>query len=173
MNDFNLIASTYRFREEDAQDEILDLLECIGDADAICEITEIKGILLAQSAIDPITVVEKLKQIASAEPWQIRYILRVLPVSRVVPTKIDDISGAVSEISGVIRPEEKFRITVEKRHTSLESLEVINALASRIDRVVDLDRPDWVVLVQIVGSQTGVSIVRPDQTFSSVVEKRK
>jgi tRNA acetyltransferase TAN1 len=173
LNDFNLIASTYRFREEEAQDEILDTLESFGDADAVCEITEIKGILLAQSAIDPITVVGKLKQIASTEPWQIRYILRVLPVSRVVPTKIDDISGAVSEISSIIRPEDKFRITVEKRHTSLESLEVIKALASRIDRIVDLDRPDWVVLVQILGSQTGVSIVRPDQIFSSVVEKRR
>ena len=27
MKDFNLIVSTYRFREEEAQDEILDLLE--------------------------------------------------------------------------------------------------------------------------------------------------
>lgn len=173
MNDFNLIASTYRFKEEEAQDEILDLLESFGDADAVCEITEIKGILLARCATNPITVVEKLKHIASTESWQIRYILRVLPVSRVVPTSIEDISSAVSEISGVIRPEDRFRITVEKRHTSLESLEVINALAPKIERVVDLEKPDWIVMVQILGAQTGVSIIRPDQTFSSVIEKRK
>ena len=173
MKQFNLIASTYRFKEEEAQDEILDLLESFGDAEAVCEITEIRGILLAQCAIDPIEVVDRLKQITSSEPWRIRYILRVLPVTRVVPTGLNEISNAVSEISGVLRPEDKFRITVEKRHTSLESLEVINAIASKIERVVDLENPDWIILVQIVGAQTGVSIIRPDQTFSSVVEKRK
>ncbi|HEV8386292.1 MAG TPA: THUMP domain-containing protein [Nitrososphaera sp.] len=173
MKRFNLVASTYRFKEEEAQDEILDLLESFGDAEAVCEITEIRGILLAQSAIDPIEVVDRLKQITSSEPWRIRYILRVLPVTRVVPTGLDEISAAVSELSGVLGPEDKFRITVEKRHTSLESLKVINAIASKIESVVDLVNPDWVVFVQIVGAQTGVSIIRPDQTFSSVVEKRK
>ncbi|HLG37148.1 MAG TPA: THUMP domain-containing protein [Nitrososphaera sp.] len=173
MKRFSLIASTYRFKEEEAQDEILDLLESFGDAEAVCEITEIRGILLAQSAVDPIEVVDRLKQITSSEPWRIRYILRVLPVTRVVPTGLDEISAAVSELSGVLRAEDKFRITVEKRHTSLESLEVINAIASKIESLVDLENPDWVILVQIVGAQTGVAIIRPDQTFSSVVEKRK
>ena len=173
MKDFNLLISTYRFREEETQDEILELLEGFGDVDAVCEITEIKGILLAQSAIDPIVVVQKLKQITSSEPWQIRFVLRVLPILRVVPTDLDDISDAVSELSGVMRTEEKFRITLEKRHTSLESMEVIQAVASRLESVVDLENPDWVVLVQILGAQTGVSIIRPDQTYSSVVEKRK
>lgn len=173
MKQFNLIASTYRFKEEEAQDEILDLLESFGDSEAVCEITEIRGILLAQSAIDPFEVVDRLKRITSSEPWRIRYILRVLPVTRVVPTGLGEISAVVAELSSVLRPEHKFRITVEKRHTSLESLELINAIASKIECAVDLENPDWVVLVQIVGAQTGVSIIRPDQMFSSVVEKRK
>ena len=173
MNQFNLIISTYRFREEEAQDEVLDLLEAFGDPNAICEITEIKGLLLAQSSIEPTRVVERLKQITSSEPWQIRYILRVLPIMSVIPTGLKDIAGAASELSDRMGLEDTFRITVEKRHTPLESMEVINTVASRIQRSVDLEHPDWIILVQILGAQTGVSVIAPDNIFSSVVEKRK
>lgn len=173
MKQFNLIVSTYRFREEEAQDEILDLLEAFGDHNAVCEITEIKGILLVQSSIDPTDFIYKLKQITSSEPWQVRYILRVLPVMKVVSTGLNEIAIAVAEISDRVRQEDSFRITVEKRHTSLESKEVIEAVASKIQSNVDLENPGWVVLVQILGPQTGVAVVKPDQIYSSVVEKRR
>lgn len=34
LNKFNLIATTFRYREFDAIDEMLDLLDDIGDSDA-------------------------------------------------------------------------------------------------------------------------------------------
>lgn len=173
MNTFNLIVSTYRFREEEAHDEILDLLEYIGDQDAECEITEIKGILLVQTSIEAATVIEKLKGLTSTDPWEVRYVLRVLPVMRAIPTEIDDICLAVSEMVDRIGAQDSFRITIEKRHSSLESRKVIEAVAARVQRRVDLDNPSWVILVQIVGSVTGVSIIRPGQIFSSIKEKRR
>jgi tRNA acetyltransferase TAN1 len=173
LNRFNLIFSTYRFKEEEAQDEILDLLELFGDNDAVCEITEIRGILLASTRLDPLAVIEKLRQITASEPWQVRYVLRALPVMQVVPTQIEDISRAAFELSTSIEQNQSFRVTLEKRHTSLESIEVVNAIASGIERRVDLLNPDWIVLTQILGAQTGLALVKPDQIFSSVVEKRK
>lgn len=172
MNEFNLIVSTSRFREEEAQDEVLELLDRLGDSESTCEITEIKGILLAQTAIPPVEFVGRLRQILSSEPWLIRYILRVIPVMRVVPTDVERISGAASELASLIKDGESFRITVERRHTALASRQVIEAIASRIARGVDLENPDWVVLVEIAGSSTGVSVLRPSDVFSSVVEKR-
>ncbi|MDQ4015457.1 MAG: hypothetical protein M3136_06795 [Thermoproteota archaeon] len=80
MDGFNLIVSTYRFREEDAQDEILELLDKFGDQAAESEIIEIKGMILVQSSLDPFDVIDKLKELVVSEPWQVRYILRVLPV---------------------------------------------------------------------------------------------
>ena len=76
-------------------------------------------------------------------------------------------------MSSVIRSEESFRITIEKRHSSLESLDIINAIASRIERRVDLENPDWIVLVEILAAQTGLAVIRQDEIFSSVLEKRK
>lgn len=172
MGGFNLIVSTSRFREEEAQDEILDLLDMFGDPDAESEITEIKGLLLAQTALDPFAVVEKLKGLVASEPWQVRYVLRVLPVEVVVPTELDAIRQAAKQLANKIG-NDSFRITVEKRHSPLESIEVIKAIAGEIESKVDLKNPGWVVLVQILGAQTGVSVIRPEQVFSSIVEKRR
>jgi tRNA acetyltransferase TAN1 len=168
----NLIVSTSRFREEEAQDEILDLLNMLGDSDAEAEITEIKGLLLAQTKLDPFEVVRRLKELVASEPWQVRYILRVLPIEVVVTTEIDVIKQAAKELAAKMG-KDSFRITVEKRHSPLESIEVIKAVAGEIESKVDLENPDWIVLVEIIGAETGISVLRPDQLFSSVIEKRR
>lgn len=172
MGGFNLIVSTARFREEEAQDEILDLLDVFGDPEAESEITEIKGLLLAQTELDPFAVVDRLKELVASEPWQVRYVLRVLPIEAVVPTELDTIRKAAKQLAGKIG-KDTFRITVEKRHSPVESIEVIRAVAGEIESKVDLENPDWVILIQILGGQTGISVIRPDQMFSSVVEKRR
>lgn len=82
MNDFNLLVSSSRFREEDACNEILDLLDSFGDQNAEAEITEVKGIILAKTALDPLQVVSNLKKLTADEPWEVRYVMRVMPVQR-------------------------------------------------------------------------------------------
>lgn len=172
MNRFNLIVSSSRFREESAQDEILDLLQKLGDPEAECTITEVKGVLVALTSLDCVLVVDKLKKLASEEPWEIRYVLRVLPVMRVVSAEVAEIARAAVELAGPIKPDDKFRITIEKRHSSIENTKVIEAVASRFDNKVDLENPDWVIMVQVVGALAGVSVIQPGQVFSSVIEKR-
>ena len=71
MNDFNLIVSTFRFREEDAADEALDLLDAFGDPEAEAEITDVTGLILARTSMNPIEVVEKLKEVVASEPWEV------------------------------------------------------------------------------------------------------
>ena len=172
MGKFNLIVSTYRFREEDAQDEILKMLNLFGDPEAESEIAEVKGLILAKTSLDPIAVINDLKKLVVSEPWQLRYILRVLPVQVVTPTRLDAISEAARDLGKKIG-NGTFRVTVEKRHTSLSSTQIVNAIANRISNKVNLDDPDLVILVQILGGLTGLSVLRPDQIFSSVIEKRK
>jgi tRNA acetyltransferase TAN1 len=173
MRDFNLIVSTYRFREEEAQDEILDILEQFGDPDSECEITEIKGLLLARTTIAPTDVVAKLKDLTSSDPWQIRYILRVLPIQAVVATDVRSIGQASAKLASRIGDSEKFRVTVERRHSPITSGEIISSVAEAVQRKVDLENPDWIVLVQVLGAQTGISVITPQQIFSSVKEKRQ
>jgi tRNA acetyltransferase TAN1 len=172
LGKFNLIVSTYRFREEEAQDEILKMLEIFGDPEAESEITEVKGLILARTSLEPLVVIDDLKELVASEPWQLRYILRVLPVQVIVPTRLDDISQAARDLAPKIG-NDTFRVTVEKRHNSLSSKQVIDAITGQISNKVNLKDPGRVILVQILGGVTGLSILRPNQIFSSVVEKRR
>ena len=79
---------------------------------------------------------------------------------------------AVRNLTPKMHIQDTFRITVERRHTLMRPEDIIVTLASQIDNKVDLKNPNWIVLVEIIGALTGISILKPDQIFRSVVEKR-
>lgn len=169
---FNLIASTFKHREEDAQDELLEILELLGDYESESQDTDISGIVLGYTKLDPFEIVKALRELVKNEPWQIRYVLRLLPIEVVVYTESENIKNAAKKLALKIQSGNTFRITVERRHTLINSSDIISTIAKEIDNKVDLENPDWVVLVQVVGRQTGISVIKPNQIFRSVVEKR-
>jgi tRNA acetyltransferase TAN1 len=172
--DFNLIASTYRHREEDAQNELHSILELFGDPKPGSDITELVGILVGRTALEPIEVVKRIKELVRNEPWRVRYILRLLPIEfAITDGGLDSITNAAKRLTSKIKKLETFRITVERRNTFLRSSEIIAKVASEIDNKVDLENPDCIVLVEIIGKLVGISVLRPDEIFSSVIEKRQ
>ena len=172
LMNFNLIASTFKHREEDAQDELLEILEMLGDCEAESQATDISGIVLGYTKLDPFQIVKALRELVKNEPWQIRYVLRLLPIEVVVYTESENIKNAAKKLALKIQNGDTFRITVERRHTLINSSDIISTIAKEIDNRVDLENPDWIVLVQVVGGQTGISVIKPNQIFRSVVEKR-
>lgn len=169
---FNLIVSTFRHREEDAQDELLNILEMLGDHESKSQSTNISGIVLGYTRLDPFQIVNKFRELVKNEPWQIHYVLRLLPIESVASTELERIKNTAKKLALKIQNDETFRITVEARHTLLGSSAIIAAIAKEIDNKVDLVNPDWVILVEIVGGWAGISVLKPNQIFSSVVEKR-
>jgi tRNA acetyltransferase TAN1 len=170
---FNLIVSTFRHREEDAQDELLNILEKLGDYESESQTTDITGIVLGYTKLDPFQIINTFRELVKNEPWQIHYILRLLPIESVASTELESIKNTAKKLAfKKMQNGDTFRITVETRHTLLGSSEVIAAIAKEIHNKVDLENPDWVVLVEIVGGWAGISVLKPNQIFSSVVEKR-
>jgi tRNA acetyltransferase TAN1 len=171
--DFNLIASTYRHREEDAQKELHGILELFGDPKPASNITDLVGVLVGRTVLEPIEVVRRIKKLVRNEPWRVRYILRLLPIeSAFTEEGLDSITTAVTRLTSKMKKLETFRITVERRNTLLRSSEIIANVASIIENKVDLENPDWIVLVELIGKLAGISVIRPDEMFSSVIEKR-
>ncbi|MBS7614421.1 THUMP domain-containing protein [Candidatus Bathyarchaeota archaeon] len=171
IRDFNLLVSCPRMRESDACTEIWFLLGKIGDRELVVEKSEVSGLLVAKTKLEPFKAIAELRRLLKERPQEFRYILRVAPIEVVVPTRLEIIKKASLELSARIGESETFRVTVEKRHTSLSSKEVIEAVAEGIDRKVDLHRPDRIVLVEIVGGLTGVSVIKPDDVLSVAKEK--
>ena len=169
----NLIVSTFRHREEDAKYELDEILRDFGDPSPECFLSKISGIVFAYSTIDPLEVILKLRNLVRDEPWKIHYILRALPLEITLPANLENILRASNKLRQKIKDNESFRITIEKRHTTMSSSSILTNVASRFTNKVSLDRPDWIILIEIVGDVVGVSILKPNQLFSSVVEKRR
>jgi tRNA acetyltransferase TAN1 len=157
-----------------AKEELLALLKSFRDAEAKVEITSISGVLVAITKLDPFHVIAKCKELIISEPWQFRHVLRILPVETVVPSDVGDIRNAAIKLAQPkLRPEDTFRVTVEKRHTDISSREIIAAIADLINNKVSLENPSWIISVEVLGKSTGISVIKPNQIFSSVLEKRK
>ncbi len=171
IRDFNVLATTSRGFGRAACRELKYLLEQVGDNVALVDKTGIAGLVAARTGIDPFEAVKKLKEILAERPYEFRYLFRVIPIEKVVQTDLSEIEKAVVELSGKVGEGECFRITVEKRFTSLSSHAIIEAVAKSIKRQVNLDKPDKIVLIEIVGGLTGVSVLTPNDVISVLKEK--
>jgi len=167
----NLIITCARHLEPETKEELSSILEELGDSDAIISITKMSGILTAETKLDPIMVVRKIKEMILDEPWSIRYSLRIIPIQKVIETKIEEIEKTVSSISEQISDGETYRVSIEKRNSDLSSQEIISKIANKIKNKVSLEFPDKVVLIEILGDKTGISILKKADVLS--VEKTK
>ena len=172
LEDFNLIISCARGLENDACSEIWFLLGEIGDKEPIVEKTEVSGLIVAKTSLNPFQAVRKLREMLKRSPEDFQYTLKVIPVETVVPTRLKSIEQVVAELSKKIGEDESFRVTVEKRHTELSTKKIIEAAARKINRKVNLEKPDRIVLIEVMGRKTGVSVIKPDDILSVVKEKR-
>jgi tRNA acetyltransferase TAN1 len=170
---FNLIASTFRYREIQAEQELGGILNMLGDPLPELRSTTISGLLIGQTRLDPFSIPHMLVRLLNDEPWIFKYVQRVIPIQKVVNTELDMIRECVRDIASKIKPSETYRITVEKRHNTIRSTEIIHSCASTVERKVNLANPDWIILIEVIQTMTGLSIIKPYQIFSAVTELRK
>jgi tRNA acetyltransferase TAN1 len=171
LRDFNLLATTSRGNERDACSELSYLLGEIGDSTLNVEKTGISGLIAANTALNPFLVMERLRRILFERPYEFRYTLRIIPIEKVVRTDLAEIQRAATELSSKIEENETFRVTVEKRFTAMPSRNIIEEVAANIERKVDLSKPDKILLIEIVGGLTGISVIKPDDILSVMKEK--
>ncbi len=168
----NLIVTCPRHLEPETEDELRDILEEFGDSDIKVTITNMSGILTVDTRLDPIEVVKKIKEMLLDEPWSIRYCKRIIPIQKVIESKIEEIEKKVEELSNQILENETYRISIEKRNSDLSSKEIITKIANKIKNKVSLEFPDRILLVEILGNKTGISILKKTDILSTEKTKR-
>jgi len=171
LKDFNLLATTSRGNEEDLCSEIWYLLREMGDETIQVEKTGITGLITVKSALNPFDVIKNLRDILENRPEELRYTLRVIPIESVVHTDLGEIQREAAKQASKIKENQTFRVTVEKRFTNLSSQEIVEAVALMIDRQVDLKSPDKIILVEVVGRFTGISVTAPGDIMSVTKER--
>ena len=172
LSDFNLIVTTIRGNERQMIYEILYLLkEELGDETAQASKTGIRGLITVKTSFNPCEAISKLKAVLHERPYQFRYALRIIPIEKTVRTNIEEIKQASAELAADICESETFRVSVEKRFTQLHSRDLIEAVATDIKKKVDLEHPDKVLLVEVLGALTGLALIGPDDILAVQKEK--
>jgi tRNA acetyltransferase TAN1 len=168
----NLIVTCARHLEGETEDELIDILDELGDSDVKISVSSMSGIITVQTKLDPIEVVRKIKEMVLDEPWSIRYCLRIIPIQKVVETNIEEIEKSISNMSSEINEKEAYRILIEKRNSDISSKEIITKIANGIKNKVSLDFPDKIILIEILGIITGISILKKSDILSLEKTKR-
>ncbi len=157
--------------ESETKQEVIDILEKIGDPEPRITITNMSGILTVETKLEPIETIKKIKEMILDEPWCIRYCLRIIPIQKITETKIDSIEDGILDLIKLISNGESYRISIEKRNSDISSQELISRIAKKIENKVSLEFPDKIILIEILGNKTGISIIKKIDILS--VEKTK
>lgn len=173
LKDFNLLATTERIFESKACSELWILLRAIGEESPVVDRIGIWGLIAAKTSFDPIDAVIKMTKEIRENPTKYNSLFRVLPIQKLVQTSLENIVESSKEYSKIIKSEESFRITFEKRRSKLSSRTVIEAVAEEFQQKVDLKNPDWVLLIEILGRKTGISMIRSSEMLNIQKERAK
>ena len=168
----NLIITCQRNLEEPTILEIQNILERFGDANAVIGKTLFSGIIQVETKLDIMKVLKKIKDLIEDEPWLIRYCSRIIPIQAECESKLDNIRDKVIELSNRIKKNDTYRITVEKRQSSLHTSEIISNIADSLSNKVSLENSDWEIIIQVLRNKTGISIIPLNSILSVDKQKR-
>ena len=168
----NLIVTCARNLETETKNEIKKILSEVGDQEPEILNVGMRGILLVKTNIKPSKIIDWVKKKVVEEPWLIRYCLRMIPIQIITETKMSKITENIIELKNVIKQNDSYRITIEKRNTDMSSAEMITEIAKIFPNEVSLNQPDWIVLIEILGDNTGISILKDSEIFSLDKTKR-
>jgi len=168
----NLIITCARSLESETKNEIRKILDELGDQEPEILNVGMRGILMVDTIIEPSKIIDYVKNKIIEEPWLIRYCLRIIPIQMITETEIDKIAQNVIKLKDVIHKNDSYRITIENRNTDISSTEIITEIAKIFPNKVSLNQPDWIILIEILGNETGISILKNGGMFSLDKAKR-
>ena len=168
----NLLITCARNLETETKDEIGKILSEIGDKEPEILNVGMRGILLVKTNIEQSKIIDWVKNKVVEEPWLIRYCLRMIPIQTMTDTGMDRIMENVTKLKDIIKQNDSYRITIEKRNTDISSTEIITEIAKIFTNKVSLNQPDWIILIEILGDKTGISILKDNEMFSLDKAKR-
>ena len=166
------MATCSRHLEEEACEEIAGIIQKLGDDHPRIGKSSFSGIIEVDTKIDSLVVISEIKKIILDEPWRMRYCHRFIPINQTTSSTLENIEESVKNQIKVMKDTETYRITIEKRGSELSSQELIDYIANIIPNKVSLENYDWIVMIQIIGGITGISVLKEQDIISTLKLKR-
>jgi tRNA(Ser,Leu) C12 N-acetylase TAN1 len=162
-----LLVSHLRGRYGKARREILRTLRRLGDEHPAVERTDVQGIALVHTGLDARDVVHRCRELF-LEGVPFEHAIKWVPVDYWCEPDLEAMRSLFEErVRDQIALDETWGMQVEKhRWQRYRTRDIVVHLARAIDRKVNLDHPDKLVRVDVLGRQVTVSVLRPGDVFS-------
>jgi tRNA acetyltransferase TAN1 len=148
--------------------EVQSLLARLGDPRASVRRTLARGVLGVRTSLDAREVIARLRALHAADPLVFQHTCRWIPIDLWTTSEIDAMREAVLRLRDRIGPDHTWRMTVEKRrYTRHHEREIIQALADLVPGKVNLEHPDRILRVDILGNYAGLSVLTAEESFST------
>jgi tRNA acetyltransferase TAN1 len=167
----NLILTSQKGNEARASAEFKEIALQHGIRKLHVEKSDFDGVLEVEME-DPRSFVAFIREYVRSEPFRMHFVQRVIPVDVVIDTKIDQIKEAAKQLGEQIDKSETFKIDIDDRESPYKRRELIDAIADVVDRNVNLESPDKVFQVEVLGEYTALCVARPDEIVSIAKLKR-
>ncbi len=164
MKNFNLLVSSSRYNETNAKAELWFTLLMCGDKYPIILDLEFSGLITALTNLHAKDVIQKIKTLLDNDPNFFQYILKIIPIDFVCETKVNIIKQIIQQnYINFIDKNETFRIILKRRnHESINRNNFIDIIAEKINNKVDLENPNKIIRIEILGNSCGITFLKPN-----------
>jgi tRNA acetyltransferase TAN1 len=155
-----------------ARNEARRILKRMGDSHPSVEWSAVYGIAVAHTSLNNREVINQCRELLNSSTEPFDFAVKWVPVDYWCRTNLDAIRQVIeTQVTPRIQPEERWAMEVHKRRWQLyHTADIVAYLAPAIDRKVDLTHPDKIVWVDVIGRETAISILTPEEIFSAVLE---
>ena len=164
MKNFNLLVSSSRYNETNAKSELWFTLLICGDKYPIISDLEFSGLITALTSLNAKDVIQKIKNILKNDPNFFQYILKIVPIDYICETNVNIIKEIIkNHYNEYINKNDSFRITLKRRkHELIDRVQFIRIIAENINNKVDLENPNKIINIEILGNSCGITFLKPN-----------
>lgn len=164
-DEFNLLLSCRRFQEAESCEELRRIIEEEPDLGGLerCKLTGITCLVVAKVEGDSHAFVTRVGKLVRKMPWIARDLLKIHPIDLVVDSTVKAIRKGSKELAKRMTKADTFRVNLNRRDTDLDRDKLLHEIAIQFPGKVDLEKYDWVVVVEILGPVTGLSLLREEE----------
>ncbi len=167
--EFNFVATTYNNYKRELERELKALLN---EYEPIVFLSfNTNSVTFGKLNGDPIKASARLWSLAYTDPWKIRRILRFVPITDNCPLDTVQIKNVAKKLGSYIPTSASYKIEAEIRLSKITRAKIIEIIAEEIDRKVNLEKPDFILEVQIVDNNCGMSVISDRMIFKSLEAK--
>lgn len=148
--------------------EIIRLLQHFGDSNPEVERTSVWGVAIVHTCLNNRQVIRKCRELFNTDPRAFQWAVKWLPVDYWCNSNLESVKQVIDEcIKGRIQGDQTWAMRVKKRRwQKYHTIDIVKYLTEGIVGKVNLNNPDRIIWVDVIGRETAISLLNPEDIFS-------